>query len=185
MKGRYAIRAARFALAATAALLLVGGCSSAAGSTRGSRLIAVDERVAAPALRGDFMDGPGSFELSQQRGKVVIINFWASYCPPCRAEARELEAVRAGTRADGVEFLGINVRDQPDPAMAYIADVKPSYQSLYDPASELALDFDVPPNSIPATLLVDRKGRLAAVFRGAITRDLLEPVIRDLLAEQT
>jgi thiol-disulfide isomerase/thioredoxin len=154
------------------------------GNALGSRKIAVADRVAAPAMRGDYLSGGGSFDLSQHRGQVVVINFWASYCAPCRSEAPELEKVLTATKADGVTFVGVNVRDQRDPAHAYLADVKPSYGSIFDPAGELALDFDVPPNSIPATLVVDRSGRLAAVLRLEVNQKILEPVVRDLLAEQ-
>jgi thiol-disulfide isomerase/thioredoxin len=125
----------------------------------------------------------GSFDLAQHKGGVVVVNFWASYCAPCRTEAPELEAAYAATRPDGVTFIGINVRDQRDPALAYLADIKPSWGSLFDPSAALALDFDVPPNTIPATLVVDRKGRLAAVFRSAVYREQLEPVLRQMLAE--
>ena len=162
---------------------LVAGCGSGRQSELSSRVIPVDKRVAAPAVHGDLLQG-GSFDLGALKGGVVVINFWASYCAPCRTEASELEAAYADTKSDGVSFVGINVRDQRDPALAYLADVKPSWGSLFDPSAALALDFDVPPNTIPATLVVDRKGRLAAVFRAAISRDQLEPVLRNTLAEQ-
>jgi thiol-disulfide isomerase/thioredoxin len=170
------------------ALLLATGLLAACGGGRqselASRVIPVDKRVPAPAVRGDLLQG-GTFDLGAHKGSVVVVNFWASYCAPCRTEAPELEGAYAATKADGVVFVGINVRDQHDPALAYLADVKPSWGSLFDPSAALALDFDVPPNTIPATLVVDRKGRLAAVFRSAISRDVLEPVVRNILAEQT
>jgi thiol-disulfide isomerase/thioredoxin len=166
-----------------AAGLLLAGCTSARHAELGSRVIPVDQRVPAPAVRGDLLQG-GTFDLAAHEGSVVVVNFWASYCAPCRTEAPELEGAYAATKADGVVFIGINVRDQRDPAMAYLADVKPSWGSLFDPSAALALDFDVPPNTIPATLVVDRKGRLAAVFRSAISRGVLEPVVRNILAEQ-
>ena len=170
--------------------VLVAGFGAAAcggGAQRnalGSRRIAVADRTAAPAMRGEYMGGGGSFDLAQHKGQVVVINFWASYCAPCRSEAPELEKVLTATKADGVTFVGVNVRDQRDLAAAYLADIKPAYGSIFDPAGELQLDFDVPPNSIPATLVVDRSGKLAAVMRMEVDQKILEPVVRDLLAEQ-
>jgi thiol-disulfide isomerase/thioredoxin len=130
------------------------------------------------------MDGKGTFDMTQHRGEVVVVNFWASYCPPCRTEAPELEKVLAATRAQGVTFVGVNVHDQRDAADRYLADIKPTYGSIFDPSSAKALDFDVPPNAIPATIILDKAGRIAAVIRGGVDQPLLEPIVRDLLAEQ-
>jgi thiol-disulfide isomerase/thioredoxin len=162
---------------------LLAGCGSPRQGELASRVIPVDQRVAAPAVHGDLLQG-GSFDLAAHKGGVVVVNFWASYCAPCRTEAPELEATYTALRSEGVVFVGINVRDQRDPALAYLADVKPSWGSLFDPSAALALDFDVPPNTIPATLVVDRKGRLAAVFRAAVSREVLEPLLRKTVAEQ-
>jgi thiol-disulfide isomerase/thioredoxin len=166
-----------------AGLLALAACGgSAPKNALGSRKIAVADRVAAPAMRGELMGG-GRFDLSEHKGQVVVVNFWASYCPPCRTEAPELEKVLAATRAQGVTFIGVNVHDQRDPANAYLADIKPTYGSIFDPSASLALDFDVPPNSIPATLVIDKSGRIAAVIRSEVDQALLEPIVRDLLAE--
>lgn len=173
------------ALVLLATLALLAGCdSSAPKNALSSRRIAVADRAEAPTMRGDYMDRSGSFDLAQFKGQVVVINFWASYCAPCRTEAPELEKVYTATHGDGVTFVGVNVRDQRDPANAFLADVKPQYGSIFDPPGQLALNFDVPPNTIPATLVVDRSGRLAAVMRSQIDQKLLEPIVRDLLAEQ-
>jgi thiol-disulfide isomerase/thioredoxin len=166
-------------------LVLLTACDSAAPQNAlGSRKISVSDRVAAPAVRGDFMDVAGSFELAKHKGNVVVVNFWASYCAPCRTEAPELEKVYAATKADGVVFVGVNVHDQRDPAKAFLADIKPTYGSVFDPPGAIAQEFAVPPNSIPATLVIDRAGRIAAVLRMQVDQKLLEPIVRDLLAEQ-
>ncbi|MEV6929609.1 TlpA disulfide reductase family protein [Dactylosporangium sp. NPDC051485] len=173
------------AMVLAVSLLAVGACtSSSPKNALGSRKIAAADRVAAPAISGNLMDGSGKFELAQHKGQVVVVNFWASYCAPCRTEAPELEKVLSATKAQGVTFIGVNIRDQRDPANAYLADIKPSYGSIFDPSAALALKFDVPPNSIPATLVIDKDGRIAAVMRSQIDQALLEPVVRDLLAEQ-
>ncbi|MFG2038882.1 TlpA family protein disulfide reductase [Dactylosporangium sp. NPDC048998] len=174
------------AVAVTVTLLALAACGgSAPKNALGSRQIGVADRVAAPAMRGELMNGGGRFDLSQHKGQVVVVNFWASYCAPCRTEAPELEKVLAATKDQGVAFIGVNVHDQRDPANAYLADIKPTYGSIFDPSASLALEFDVPPNSIPATLVIDKAGRIAAVIRSEVDQRLLEPVVRDLLAERS
>ena len=167
-------------VAALLVLLVLAGCGSPAKMS--GPLIADKKRTAAPEVKGELLGG-GTFDLATHKGQVVVINFWASNCPPCRTEAPELEATYTATKADGVQFLGISVRDERDKAMSYLTDIKSPYGSLFDPSGETALDFKVPPTTIPSTLVVDRKGRLASVFYGAVYQKQLEPVIRTLLAE--
>jgi thiol-disulfide isomerase/thioredoxin len=162
-------------------LALVAGCGGGAKTDRGP-LISVGKRTAAPVVQGELLGG-GSFDLASHKGGVVVINFWASNCAPCRTEAPELDATYNATKGDGVAFLGISVRDEKDKALSYLADVKTPYGSLFDPSGETALDFKVPPTTIPSTLVIDRAGRLASIFYGVVYQKQLEPVIRQLLAE--
>ena len=138
------------------------------------------ERVAAPQVKGQLLEG-GDYDLAAHKGKVVVINFWASWCPPCRVEADDLESVRKSLT--GVEFVGINVRDERSKAIAF-HEGRAAYPSIFDPAGRLALAFSqVPPNTIPATLIIDSQGRIAAVIRKAIQRDELTRLTSDVLAE--
>jgi thiol-disulfide isomerase/thioredoxin len=177
--------------ALTAVALLAGlaaGCSSGTNGTSGagqSAFFEAGQRRAAPKLAGDLLDG-GTFDLARKRGQVVVINFWASWCGPCRAEAAELVSVADATKAEGVSFLGVDVRDERDKARAFVTGHSVAYPSLFDPAGRTALDFkDVPPNTTPATLVVDRQGRIAAVFRKALLREELQPVVQRVAAEQS
>ncbi len=163
------------------------GCSSGTAGASGtgqSAFFEVGKRPAAPAVQGDALDG-GRIDLTAHRGDVVVLNFWASWCGPCRAEAAELLSVAADTKTSGVTFLGINVRDDRDKAAAFAQAHGLDYPSVFDPAGRVALGFkDVPPNTTPATVVVDRQGRIAAVFRKALLREELAPVVRKVAAER-
>jgi thiol-disulfide isomerase/thioredoxin len=172
-----------------AVALVTAGCGGASGgsgsgtSGNSSTLVefAAGKRTAVPALSGDLLDG-GKFDLASQRGKVVVVNFWASWCPPCRAEAADLEAVYQATKGQSVAFVGIDIRDDRDRAKAFEAG-RSTFPSIFDPPGRLALDFNVPPNTIPATLVIDRSGKLAAVIRTSVRKTDLQPLVAKLAAE--
>ncbi|MEQ4304804.1 TlpA disulfide reductase family protein [Plantactinospora sp. B6F1] len=181
------------ALIAVAVTLALAGCSGGGGggsdwkgecaTTDGIVECAPEHRPAAPALAGELLAG-GAYDPAQGRGRVVVVNFWGSWCAPCRAEADDLEATYRATRDRGVHFLGINIQDGRDKAKAFEAAYQVSYPSLFDPPSRLALAFDIPPNSIPATVVLDRENRIAVVIRAGVTRDRLEPIVARVADEQ-
>jgi peroxiredoxin len=140
-------------------------------------------RKPAPAVSGELLDG-APFDLASLRGKVVVVNFWGSWCAPCRAEAGDLEATYQATKDLGVAFLGVDLRDGRDAATAFVADFHITYPSLFDPPGKVALAFrDVPPNVVPATVLLDRAYRVAAIFRKRVFRRELESAVRALAGE--
>ncbi|MDA0633169.1 TlpA disulfide reductase family protein [Nonomuraea sp. MCN248] len=171
---------------------LVTGC---AGSQSGqpqagdTRFVAGDgkmqvfeaaERKPAPAIEGPALDG-GTVSLAAHKGKVVVLNFWASWCAPCRAEAPVLKEVAAETKAGGVEFIGVDFKDRKADALAFERTEKPGYPSIYDQPGKVALAFQgtVPPAAIPSTLIIDRQGRIAARALGAVRyTDLKNAVIK-------
>jgi thiol-disulfide isomerase/thioredoxin len=155
-----------------------GGCDT---SATGWVECPVDKRPAAPQLSGELLEG-GRYDLSQDRGQVVVVNFWGSWCAPCRAEIDDLEQVYQATKDRGVRFLGINVRDDRDKAKAFHSGAV-SYPSVFNPSSKLALDFDIPPNTIPATIVLDRAGRIAVVIREAVQAAEFEQVVARVAAE--
>nr|WP_239083702.1 TlpA disulfide reductase family protein [Asanoa ishikariensis] len=141
----------------------------------------VGKRPAAPEVKGELLEG-GSYDSAASAGKVVVVNFWGSWCAPCRAEIDDLEGVYEATKGSGVDFLGINIRDGRDAALAFHSQ-RVAYPSVFDPSSKLALGFQIPPNSIPATIILDRDGDIAYVIRRAVTKDQLQPIVERVAAE--
>lgn len=120
--------------------------------------------------------------LSDYRGKVVVLNVWGSWCPPCRAEAPMLARAARELRRDGVVFLGINSRN-PERAgpQAFERRYRIPYDSIYDPDGRTLLAFHgtLPPNSIPSTVVIDEQGRVSASVIGSITRTTLDDLVDD------
>lgn len=174
-------------LLATVATVALVGCTAEGGEERcanrdGIIECAPDQRSTSPKIVGELLAG-GSYDLGQDRGKVVVINFWGSWCAPCRAEADDLENTYQATKGSGVTFLGINVSDSRDKAIAF-EEGRVTYPSIFDPPGRTALDFDIAPNAIPATVVLDREGRIAALRRGGVTQDVLQPVVERVAAEE-
>lgn len=143
-------------------------------------LVAPEERVPAPDLAGPTLEG-GEFRLADHRGEVVVLNVWASWCAPCRAEAPVLEAVWEDVEDDGVQFVGLDTRDTEAAALAFIDRYGVSYPNVIDTDGRLQLLFSdtLPPQAIPSTLVVDREGRVAGRVLGRVTESTLRALIED------
>ena len=133
-------------------------------------------------VAGTTLDGRQT-SLADYRGKVVVVNVWGSWCPPCRAEAPMLAAAARDLGKDGVVFLGINSRN-PEKAgpKAFERRYDVPYDSIYDPdgRSLLAFHGTLAPNSIPSTVVIDREGRVAASVIGQVTRTTLYDIVEDV-----
>src|SRR3954451_1265624 len=124
------------------------------------------QRPRVGSVSGELLDGT-HFDLGSWRGKVVVVNFWGSWCPPCREEAPALEQVYRDNVSKGVEFLGVDVREDQPSAMSFLRGHHIGYPSMFDPSDVLALRFPgLPPNATPTTLILDRQGRIAARHSG-------------------
>ncbi|GAA0524953.1 TlpA disulfide reductase family protein [Paractinoplanes ferrugineus] len=141
------------------------------------------QRPQVAEVTGELLDG-GKYDIAQDRGKVVVVNFWGSWCAPCRAEADDLETTFQATQAKGVTFIGINSRDDRDAAKAFERG-RVTYPSIYDFDGKVALKFDVTQTSTPATLILDREGRIAVALRAATTKAQLQPLVEKIAAEGT
>lgn len=144
---------------------------------------APSDRPSAPAISGPLLGG-GTFSLSADRGKVVVLNVWGSWCAPCRAEAHGLVSVAKQWKSSGVRFVGVDIRDNTSDAKAYVRHFAIPYPNVVDSSGQLMLQFkNLPPNSTPATVVIDRRGRIAALFSRAVLPEDLGPVLRRLTAE--
>lgn len=139
------------------------------------------DRKAAPVLTGTSLTGT-RVSTGTYRGKVVVVNFWASWCAPCRSEAPSLQAVQTKTKAAGVQFVGVNFKDSKSNAQVFAQEFHLGYPSIYDQPGETALAFrgDLPPQAVPSTIVVDRHGRVAARIIGETTYTRLLSVVRQV-----
>jgi peroxiredoxin len=152
--------------------------------TPAGEVIPPDERAAAPDFSGTLLDGR-EFDSGELDGGVAVLNFWGSWCAPCRVESPEFQQVYAEVRDQGVQFLGVNVKDNAQLARAFEDGFGIEFPSLDDPRGEVALAFrDYPANAIPSTIVLDAQGRVAAVYTGAVAQDDLRAVLDLLMAEE-
>jgi len=157
----------------------VGGSYSSTYFRQGSRPLA-------PEVHGVTLAGR-RFSLAGDRGEVVVLNFWGSWCSPCRREAPALSALARHFQNAPVRFVGDNVLDYPASALAFEHDFNIGYPSLNDHGEQIVLAFHstVPPNAIPSTLVIDRTGHIAARVVGAVTYQGLKALVEHVLAEGT
>ncbi len=122
-------------------------------------------------------------------GDVVVVNFWYAGCAPCRAEAADLEAVHQEYQDQGVQFVGINIYDQPDTAIAFAKAHGVTYPSLIaidDAPLKLAFADSAPLTAVPVTLVLDAEGRVAARIISQLEGpSILSTIVRETLAEQS
>ena len=149
----------------------------------GLDLYPVNRRVAAPALEGTTLDGK-PFALTDLSGKTVVINVWGSWCGPCRAETPDLVRLANENGDRGVRFLGINTRDNPAAAKAFVRNFKVPYPSIEDPRGQVLLAFRgvIPTSVVPSTIVIDPQGRIAARIIGPVTYTTLNGILDDELA---
>jgi thiol-disulfide isomerase/thioredoxin len=147
-----------------------------------------------PASRGrpgplsgpDLADPAHTVALDDFAGNVVVINVWGQWCGPCRAEVSQLQRVYDATRASGVSFLGIDVRDNNrQAAQDFVNDRHVTFRSIYDPAMRTLIAFGgrYPTTVIPSTLVLDRQHRVAAVFLRELLAQDLQPAVARVAAE--
>jgi len=141
-----------------------------------------------PITGPDLMDPAKTLSLDDFAGDVVVVNVWGQWCAPCRTEITQLQQVYDATKAQGVAFLGIDVRDNNrDAPVDFITDRNITFPSIYDPAMRTMIAFGgrYPTTVIPSTIVLDREHRVAAVFLRELLAEDLQPLVERLAAESS
>ncbi|SHE48377.1 TlpA family protein disulfide reductase [Streptoalloteichus hindustanus] len=143
------------------------------------------DRQKAPEIAGESLAERGKrISVADYAGKVVVINLWGSWCAPCRGEADDLERVAEATKGSGVQFLGVNVRDDRSAAEDFARNNGITFPSLFDPPGRSLLGLKgYPRNTVPSTIVLDRQHRVAAVFLETLLDSDLRPAVEQIAAE--
>jgi cytochrome c biogenesis protein CcmG/thiol:disulfide interchange protein DsbE len=177
------MRAVRvLAVAAVLALLgLLVWDVAKGGGDKVAKKVDAGKVVPAPNFRLPRLDGSGHLELASLRGKVVVLNFWQSYCPPCREEAPDLVAAQARWARRGVVFVGVDVQDFKGAARKFLARYGVTYTIVRDGPGSTIGPFGL--TGFPETFFVDRRGRVVPPHVvGIASREELDAGIRRALA---
>jgi cytochrome c biogenesis protein CcmG/thiol:disulfide interchange protein DsbE len=169
-------------LAAAGFIALIAFGVSQTGDDR-----SIDQAVAAarhPAAPGAStalprLDGSGTLTLAQLRGKVVVLNIWASWCPPCREEAPQLAALQKRIQPLGGTVVGVAWNDSIPDARRFIAKSRLDYPQLRDVNGAFAKSYGT--KGLPETFIIDRDGRVVALRRGEVDAAFLNRALVDLL----
>lgn len=185
-------------VAAVTSLLLVG-CSApdqlaldyGSGGNKnyvagdGSILEILPENRAEPIVFEGTADTGATVSSADYKDRVLVVNFWASYCAPCRAEAPLLEKLSQTWADKGVSFLGVNTYDETASSLAFARNYGVTYPSVIDVKSgevQLAFAGSVAPSALPTTIVLDSSGRVAARILGGIaTASILDAIIKTVV----
>jgi thiol-disulfide isomerase/thioredoxin len=146
--------------------------------------VALDERSTPLTLSGTTLQG-APWKVADARGKVLVLNVWGQWCGPCVAEMPHLQQVWSQLSAarKPVQFMGVNYRDGVETAQAFLRANKITYPSLQDNGGRTLLALRGMANATPTTLVLDRRGRIAARVSGPVTADTLSGLVNDVLGE--
>jgi cytochrome c biogenesis protein CcmG/thiol:disulfide interchange protein DsbE len=135
---------------------------------------------AAPDFTLDLYGG-GTFTLSEQRGKIIVVNFWGSWCAPCRDEAPDLQAAHDRFAQDGVMVVGVGFRDTERAARQFIDDLALTYPNGNDTGLKITEDYHV--SGAPETYIIDREGNIAAFYIGQFPPEWLTETLNTLIED--
>jgi cytochrome c biogenesis protein CcmG/thiol:disulfide interchange protein DsbE len=152
-----------------------------ASGLRGDPALIRSPLIGRPAPGFDLprVDGDGTISLSSLRGRVVVLNFWASWCGPCRVEHPDLEAAWQRYREHGVVIIGVGYQDRAADALAFRRDLGGDWPLVEDPESRIALAYGV--TGVPETFFVAPDGRVSGKSYGPVTYETLTEEISKVL----
>ena len=156
-------------------VLLVYGVIGAGDSTTLDDAVRAGEKPAAPTDSLPLLAG-GEASIADWRGKPVLVNFWASWCDPCKDEAPLMERAHRRLTAEGGTVLGVTVDDATDDSKAFMREHGITFPSLRDVEGELAEGFET--TGVPESFAVDREGRIVAISRGQVSRAFVEDALK-------
>lgn len=161
-------------------LLLAWLVAPALRAELGHGLTPLPEPLPAPGFSLEDMDG-NVHSLADQNGKVVMVNFWATWCPPCREEMPSMEALYQSLREEDFTVMAVNQWESPDQAFLFLGQLAfdPAFPILFDRDSTVAEAYGV--KGLPTTVLIDRAGRVR--YRAVGGRNFDHPEVRDLIRE--
>lgn len=136
-------------------------------------------------LSFDYLEQDGTFSFADQRGTVLVVNFWASWCFPCRLEHDDLTSTAAAYADKGVHFLGIVYQDKPAQASAFLDEFGrgTNYSYVVDPESRAIVELGV--FGVPETYIIDAKGIIQGKIAGEVNAEVLQRALDQVLAGET
>jgi cytochrome c biogenesis protein CcmG/thiol:disulfide interchange protein DsbE len=165
------------ALAAVVAAGLIGllayGLVSKSDDTSIEQAVARGQRPAAPSLKLPVLGGRGTHSVADLRGKVVVLNFWASWCIPCKSEAPMLEKAQQRLQQTGAgTVVGVTYDDSTPDALQFVRDFKVRYPNVRDVGTKLASRYGT--HRVPETFVIDQQGRIVDLHRGQIDQAFID-----------
>jgi thiol-disulfide isomerase/thioredoxin len=155
------------------------------GATPLGKVIAVADRRRVGSMTGALVGG-ADYSLAAAHGHVVLINYWATWCTPCRTETPQLDLLYRDLHAGGVDFVGVDTKELSRSASSsFLSDNKISYPIVWDEPGKTVLELGkgIPQTSLPFTVLIDKDQRVAAIYLQTLTPGDLRPVLATLAAE--
>jgi cytochrome c biogenesis protein CcmG/thiol:disulfide interchange protein DsbE len=162
--------------------LLAYGVTAVGPDTSLDEALHKGERVTAPVAELPRLGAQGTASLADEKGKVVVLNVWASWCPPCKSEMPLLQRTHERIAPRGGVVLGIDTQEPQENALRFLREKRITFPSLRDRDREYGRKYGV--SAYPETFLIDRDGRIAALRRGPVTQRWLDENLAPLLEEQ-
>jgi cytochrome c biogenesis protein CcmG, thiol:disulfide interchange protein DsbE len=167
------------AVAAALVGLLSYGVAAQDADTSLDAAVQRGERPPAPEGELPVLGSMRTGTVDDYRGKVVLVNFWASWCPPCTDELPLLQKTQAALEKHGATVLGINTRDATEDALGFVRRYRLTFPSLRDGSGDFAEQWGL--TGYPETFVLDRDGRVAALVRGPLTQDWIDEQVMPLV----